>query len=312
MRTLHTVIITGPTGAVGQTLSRLLLRKGITVYAVCRPGSPKIGRFPAHERLHIVPCDITALRSLPQMIQEVRAEAFYHFAWAGNDGSNRDNMPLQTANIRYTLDACEAAHALGCGVFVGAGSQAEYGRSSAPLSPQTPCFPENGYGMAKLCAGQMSRKECKRLGMAHIWARILSVYGPYEQASSMTVSTITKLLRGECPEMTAGEQIWDYLYAEDAAEALYRMAVSGRDGAVYPLGSGSPRPLREYVSMLRDAVDPALPVAFGARAYAENQVMYLAADLTALHEDTGFVPQVSFAEGIRRTVEWVRQGENSQ
>jgi nucleoside-diphosphate-sugar epimerase len=310
MRDLRTVIITGPTGSGGQTLCRLLLRQGITVYAVCRPDSPKIRRFPVHPALHIVPCDITSLRTLPALLPGVRADAFYHFAWAGNDGPNRDNMPLQTENIRCALDACEAAHALGCSVFVGAGSQAEYGRSNAPLTPQTPCFPEIGYGMAKLCAGQMTRSECHRLGMAHVWARILSVYGPFEQSTSMTISTITKLLHGEIPQMTPGEQIWDYLYADDAAEALFRMAVSGRDGAVYPLGSGSPKPLREYIAMLRDAVDPALPVAFGARDYAPNQIMYLAADISALQTDTGFTPQVPFAEGIRRTVAWVRQGDD--
>ena len=53
-------------------------------------------------------------------------------------------------------------------------------------------------------------------------------------------------------------------------------------------------------------VDPALPLGLGERPYAENQVMCLCADITALTADTGFVPKVPFSEGIARTVEWMK------
>lgn len=76
--------------------------------------------------------------------------------------------------------------------FVGAGSQAEYGRVNHALTPDTPCFPENGYGMAKLCAGQMSRVECEKLGLVHIWPRILSVYGPYDGKNAMITTPCSR------------------------------------------------------------------------------------------------------------------------
>ena len=96
----------------------------------------------------------------------------------GTTGAARNDMPLQTRNIASALQAAELAAKLGCNTFVGAGSQAEYGRTEQLLSPETPVFPENGYGMAKLCAGQMSRIRCQELGIKHVWVRILSVYGP--------------------------------------------------------------------------------------------------------------------------------------
>ena len=136
---------------------------------------------------------------------------------------------------RYTIDAVRAAAALGCRVFVGAGSQAEYGRVEGMLEPATPANPENGYGMAKLCAGIMSRTEAAALGVDHVWARVLSVYGPHDGPATMISGTIRALLAGQCPPLTQGEQKWDYLYSADAAEAFYRMARSGQNGAVYPL-----------------------------------------------------------------------------
>lgn len=305
-RVIRSTIITGATGALGQALCRLLISEGVQVFVVCRPESLRAKTLPQHTKVKIISCDISELEMLPELIPEKTIDAFFHLAWAGNDGNNRDNMEIQIANIKYAINACYAAEKLGCQVFIGAGSQAEYGRTNFALKPETPCFPDNGYGMAKLCAGQMTRVKCHNFGIDHIWARFLSVYGPYEQTSSMTISTIMKLLSGKTPAMTAGEQMWDYLYADDAAEALYRMAMFGQNGAVYTVGSGESKQIREYVEILRDAINPALPIEFGAVPYAQDQVMYLKADISELTSDTGFLPRTDFKTGIRKTIEWVR------
>ena len=302
------VVVTGCTGAVGTALLMRLAEAGHTVYAVLRPGSPRNAAVPRHPCIVPVTCDLHELGRLPALIGAPCAW-FFHLAWGGTFGGARDDMPLQTQNIAAALDAVEAAHALGCRVFIGAGSQAEYGRTDAPLTPETPAFPENGYGMAKLCAGQMTRKVCDRYGMTHIWMRILSVYGPHDGANTLVMSVLRALLAGETPGCTEGAQIWDYLYSEDAARALYLAASRCERSTVYCLGSGEARPLRDYITDMRDTAAPEGDVAFGARPYAPGQVMYLTADLTALTRDTGFVPQVPFREGVRRTLAWIREGE---
>ena len=304
-RTINAAVITGPTGAVGTALCRLCVNQGLRVYAVVRPGSVRAEHLKKLEGVELVTCDAAQLDLLPELIPS--ADAFFHLAWAKTTGQGRNDMDAQIRNVQYTLDAARAASQLGCQVFVGAGSQAEYGRVDHALTPETPCFPENGYGMAKLCAGQMSRVECEKLGLDHIWPRILSVYGPYDGMGSMVMSTVSKLLAGERPPLTAGEQVWDFLYSGDAANALFLMALHGKNGAVYPLGSGQARPLREYIELLQDAVNPSLPLGFGEVAYGGKQVMHLEADLSALRKDTGFSPQTDFAAGIRRTIDYVRR-----
>ena len=57
---------------------------------------------------------------------------------------------------------------------------------------------------------------------------------------------------------------------------------------------------------LRDAIDPGLPLGLGQLPYGPRQVMHLQADLSALRQDTGFVPQTTFADGIRKTIDWIR------
>lgn len=287
-------------------LIRLLLDKDYEIYAVVHPGSSRIGRIPANDQIRLVECDLADMDKLPQIIGD-RCDEFYHFAWGGTFGDARNDMKAQTENIFNSIKAAEAAARLGCRVFLGAGSQAEYGRKNAPVSPETPAFPENGYGMAKLCAGQMTREICRRNGVKHIWCRIFSVYGEYDGEQTMVMSGIKTLLDGGRPSYTKGEQQWDYLYCGDAARAFYLAAQKGRDGTVYCIGCGKTRPLSEYILAIRDAAAPGAKIGLGEIPYSEKQVMYLCADISSLTADTGFVPEVGFGEGIKRTVEWVKQ-----
>lgn len=304
-RTISRAVITGPTGAIGTALCSELANAGIIVFAVCRPGSHRAATIPQHERIIRIDCDVTELSKLTELIPG-GADAFYHFAWAHTIGSGRNDMPAQINNIRYTIDAVRVAKALGCQVFVGAGSQAEYGRVEGKLYPETPCFPENGYGIAKLCAGQMSSVESKMLGMDHIWVRILSVYGPGDGPNTMISSVIRQLYNGEKPALTAGIQKWDYLYSGDAARAFRLIALHGETGKTYVLGSGSARPLKEYIEILRDSIDTVLALGFGEIPYGPLQVMHLEADISELTKDTGFLPRMDFAEGIRNTIDSIK------
>ncbi len=297
------VVMTGATGSIGMALIAELIKREIPTMVLCRGDSPRSAEIPDHPLIKKVNCSLADLATL-DVSDDERYDVFFHFAWEGTTGASRNDMMLQNRNVRYTLDAVELAHRLGCHTFIGAGSQAEYGRVEGKLRASTPAFPENGYGMAKLCAGQMSRVMCEQKGIRHIWARILSVYGPYDTTTSMVMSTISKLKNGEKPSFTAGDQIWDYLYSGDAAEAFMAMAEKGKHGSVYCLGSGDPKPLKEYILTIREEAAPHAEIGLGEVPYAPKQVMYLCADISALTEDTAFVPQTPFEEGIRKTVAW--------
>lgn len=291
-------IITGATGAIGTALLKEFIACGTEVLVLTRKDSARNGVIPVHPLIQVAYCGLEELCSL-QNDTGRQYDAFYHFAWAGTFGDSRNDMILQTQNIRYALDALNAAARFGCKVFVGAGSQAEYGRVEGVLKPLTPAFPENGYGMAKLCAGQMTREAARKLGVRHIWARVLSVYGPNDGANSMISSTIRKMKAGETAQFTKGEQLWDYLYSGDAAQAFRLLGERGKDGKVYVLGSGNAIPLREYIMQIRNAIDPTLPIGLGMLPYAEKQVMHLCADIGELTEDTGWKPKVKFEDGIK-------------
>lgn len=291
-------ILTGATGVVGSALIHELIDNNVEVLVLCREGSGRNSNIPTHPLVIKQYCDLSQLSNLKNETGK-EWDIFYHFAWMGTTGDSRNDMYLQILNVRYSLDAVKAAKRFGCHTFIGAGSQAEYGRVEGVLKAETPVFPETGYGIAKLCAGQMTREYAHQLGMKHIWIRILSVYGPNDGAQSMVMSTIQKLQYKESPQFTKGEQIWDYLYSGDAACAFRLAAEKGIDGKIYVLGSGKPRKLSEYIKDIGRIVDSHIEMKLGAIPYGEKQVMYLCADISEIANDTGWNPKVSFCDGIK-------------
>lgn len=298
---MRRVIVTGATGAIGTALVRKLVARKIEVLVLTRADSVRNQNIQKSPLVHLRFCSLEQLSALENDTGEVY-DVFFHLAWIGASGPKRNDMYIQNQNIRYALDAVGAAKRFGCHTFIGAGSQAEYGNTESVLKSDSPTFPNMGYGYAKLCAGQMTRDYAGQLGLKHIWVRILSVYGPYDGAQSLIMYTIESLRQGTVPALTKGDQIWDYLYSDDAAEAFCLMGEKGIDKKIYVLGSGTARPLKEYIREVRDIIAPGSNLDFGVVPYGKNQVMYLCADTSELEKDTGWHADMGFREGIKAIV----------
>lgn len=294
-------IITGATGAIGTALIGELVNAGVEILVLSRRGSKRLSVIPNHPLVSIKYCALDELEAVKNDTGK-EYDVFYHFAWEGTIGESRNDMKLQNANVKYALDAVDAAARFGCKVFIGAGSQAEYGRVEGKLNADTPAFPENGYGMAKLCAGQMTRAHAKALGLRHNWVRVLSVYGPNDGEKTMVMSTVAKLKNGQAAQFTKGEQLWDYLYSGDAAKAFVAVGEHGKDGKVYVLGSGNAIPLKEYIGIMGDKLNAKDKIELGAVPYNDKQVMHLCADISELTKDTGWKPKTSFSDGIDKFI----------
>ena len=290
------IIVTGATGCVGSAIVRRALVQGMEVTCIVHEGSKRLGNLPQDERVKTVECNLSNYNSLNIDGQH---DAFIHMAWEKTFGASRDDAEVQMRNIQYTLDACHLAKRCGCQVFVGAGSQAEYGVQTVDLTPDLPVNPESGYGIAKYAAGKLSAMLCKSLGIRQNWVRILSVFGPNDGENTLISYVIRELKAGRSPELTKCEQTWDYLYADDAGDAILAIAEKGIEGKTYPLGSGNRRRLSEYVEDIKNAVNPSIEVHYGAKEYYPHQPMHLVANINDLTIDTGWEPTWSYVNGIK-------------
>ena len=293
---MKSLIISGATGLIGCSIIKEALKNDYSVTAIVRQNSLKISNLFQFKNIKIIECNLDKYSSLEQ---NLKGDVFIHLAWDKTFGNSRDDVDIQLKNIQYTLDAVRLAKKCGCSVFIGAGSQAEYGIQSVDLTCNLAVQPESAYGIAKYCAGKLSAMLCKQLGMRFNWLRILSVYGKNDAEHALISYAINELKAGKSPEFSKCEQIWDYLNTEDAARAFIAVAKNGVDGKFYPLGSGKRRKLSEYLIEIRNLINPKIELGFGKKEYYPHQPMHLVADISELEKDTGWKPIINFSEGIK-------------
>lgn len=297
------IVVTGATSMVGLALIRCYLQKesNICIFAIIREKTNKRNLLPIDDRLHIVECNIDNYRDLESRIP--KCDIFYHFAWPRTltYQENADDVISKSKNVVYLLEAMQLAKSIGCRKFIGAGTQAEYGMITDDVfSPDTMCNPVRADGIAHFAAGKLAKIMAQDLDIDFVWVRIFSVYGINDRENSMIMTTINKLMRNEHCAFTRAEQMWDYLYEDDIAEAFYLIGKKSTGSKTYCVGYGKGIVLKRYVETIRDIVNPNAILGFGEIDYPNNPVMKLVADISELTKDTGWIPKTEFRDGIRK------------
>lgn len=309
---LKSAVVTGASGFLGRALCRQLRRQDYEVTAVIRPESARRERLKmaleeaAGPGWRILELGLGELEQLPSLL-EAPAELFFHLAWEGAGGMEREDFDIQERNIGHTARAVRAAKACGCQKFIGAGSQAEYGvvpgRAREKETAQDPFLM---YGAAKLAAGQMGKILAAQLGLDFLWCRIYSVYGEGENQGTLVRYLIDTLSRGGIPQLTACENRWNFLHVADCARALCLLGETREAAGICHVASEDTRLLRDFVEEIRDVVCPEGQLAFGTREVDSRRTFWLDPDCAMLRS-LGFSCQVEFREGIRREKERIKR-----
>lgn len=299
------LLVTGATGFLGAHLLQRLAGEDAQVAILLRPGSDAWRIESLRARVMEIVGDLKEPRSYTAAVEEFAPEAVAHLAWSGVGNRHRNELAQIEDNLFATLELLKVARAAGCRVWLGLGSQAEYGPANARINEDAPTRPTTLYGAAKLSACVLAEQLCKRFDVRFVWLRLFSSYGPLDDPGWMIPHLILSLLRRERPALTEGTQRWDYIYASDVAEAIQMALKSPEASGVFNLGSGEAERLRSIVERVRDLIDPSLPLGFGEAPFREDQVMHLEADTSRLRA-LGWRPRVGLAEGLARTVDWYR------
>ena len=205
------------------------------------------------------------------------------------------------------MDAVNAAAAIGCKRFVGAGTLAEYDVNAySPIDGSTPNTVSD-YGVAKIAAHYMSKAECNHLGLEHLWAYLSNTYGVGNYTSNFINFASKTMLSGKPANFTLGEQTYDFVYITDIAYGLFCIGEKGVANRAYYIGSTKPQKLKEFICLIRDSIDPSIELHLGAVPFNGVSQPSETFDCTKLVQDTGYCPGISFEQGIRITVAWIRE-----
>ncbi len=296
--------ITGAAGHIGSHLARKALSNGDQVAVLVRPKEECWRLGDILDEINVVLGDMDDVRSFADQIVDFRPEAAFHLAWNGVTADSRNGEDQILANVTGSLELWRALNASGCGCWVGLGSQAEYGIVQGVITEDLPARPVTAYGAAKLAVNLLTEQLCRSAGMRFVWFRLLSTYGPMDRETRLIPTVINQLLAGRRPALTSGSQLWDYLYVEDACDAIYQAAHAPGFAGVYNLASGESLPLRSIVEQVRDLIDATAPLGFGELAHGAGEPLSLQADVSRLRDTLRWKPRVRLREGLSRTVKW--------
>lgn len=302
------VIVTGANGFVGSALVKELLNNDYEVVALDLKGNSE--NLPKDDRrISFIGIDLSDTEKLMNFVEKDDYEAFYHLAWAGSSGEARADVCLQLRNANWTVQNLRAAKALGCRRFVCAGSIMEHEAVAAAYKQGNRPGPGYIYGCGKLAAHIMSMSVAASINMELIWAEITNAYGPGEFSSRLVNATLRKCINGEVPRFTAGTQNYDFVYIDDVARAFRMIAEKGKPFHEYIIGSSKAKPLRDFLLEMKQSVAPELDFIFGELPYTGVNLPLEKFSCKKTEQDTGFRALISFDEGTKRTMQWLKAME---
>lgn len=297
-------IVTGATGFIGQAVVKELLKQNVEVTVLIRENSTNIDEL-REMPVRIVACDMKDIERLPDLVLDRDIEAVFHMAWQGVSDSDAKNQDIQIMNMINTLKIIDVIDKMNIKTFVGAGSMHE---AESIIEMQEDKIISNMgymYKASKMATHWMAKAKAGSLGIRFFWP-LINTYGEGERSARLINTVIRSIFAGKIPELSSGEQYYDFVYVSDVAHALYLIASYGVDGTNYVIGSGKAGKLKKFLNTvgeianeMKDGED--VPLGFGK---IKNNVIKLPIetfDISRLVQDTGFKPEISFEEGVRRT-----------
>ncbi len=303
-------IVTGATGFIGRFLVRELVKQGVDVLAVIRKDSKNAVCI---DELGVrkIECNIVNFKYLSTIIKDRDIDALFHIAWQGVSDEDAKNQEIQLLNLNSTLDLIDVCNELGIKTFVGCGSMHEVEALVEMSNDKVVTNMGFMYKAAKTAAHWMGKAKCGSYGIRFFWP-IINTYGEEETSARLVNTIIRKVFAGETPALSAGSQYYDFVHVSDVARALFLIAEKGINGTHYTIGSGEAKQLRDFLVIIGEVANElngGTNVALGFGKITSN-VIELPKDIfdiKKLTEDTGFIPSISFENGIRRTAEWIKK-----
>jgi UDP-glucose 4-epimerase len=291
-----TAVVTGGAGFIGSRLCDLLRLGGWDVHSASRrPDGPEAAT--RHWQV-----DFTDLRATHDLIEQTRPDHVFHLASHVSGATGVELvLPTLQANLLTTVNLLTVLAETGCQRFVVTGSLVEPDAGSPDRIPNAP------YAAAKWASSDYVRMFHALYGLPGSVARVFMVYGPAQQdATKLVPYTIETLLSGERPAISSGRRLIDWVYVDDVAYGLARMALADDvAGQTVDLGSGSLISTAELVERICELAGSDLRPQVGALPDRPLEPVR-AADVAATESVLGWTPATALDDGLSRTIEWHR------
>jgi len=327
------LLVTGGAGFIGSAVVRRAVAQGHSVvnldaltYAACLDNVAEVASSPLYAFEH---ADIRDRAALDRIFAEHKPDAVMHLAAESHVDRSIDGPgDFIETNITGTYNMLEAAR--GHWTVQGRPESFRFHHistdevfGSLPADPSvkftedTPYDPRSPYSASKASSDHLVRAWHETYGLPVVLTNCSNNYGPYHFPEKLIPVVILNALAGkELPIYGKGENIRDWLYVEDHAEALLLVVEKGMVGRSYNVGGENERTNLELVRTLCAILDRMRPLNAGSYA---DQITFVAdrpghdaryaIDPTRLREELGWRPSVTVEEGLEKTVAWYLDNE---
>ena len=319
------ILVTGGAGFIGSAVVRHAVRAGHSVvnldaltYAANLENVRPVANSPLYQFEH---ADIRDRATLDRIFEAHAPDAVMHLAAESHVDRSIDGPgDFVDTNITGTFNLLEAARAHWVRQgrpeafrFHHISTDEVYGTlgPTGQFTEDTPYAPNSPYSASKAASDHLVRSWHETYGLPVLVTNCSNNYGPYHFPEKLIPVVILKALAGEpIPVYGAGENVRDWLYVEDHADALLTVLTRGAVGRTYNIGGENERRNIDLVRTICAILDEKRPK---ATAYAD-QITFVtdrpghdlryAIDPTRIRTELGWRPSVTVEEGLARTVQW--------
>lgn len=311
---MEKAIVTGATGFIGSFLVNKLLKENVEVLSIGRKHISQID----NNRLNLIKgseylqLNMDEIDSLADSIKKIKWEVgescvFYHLAWGGQSNLSDLDEKSQYENITWSVNAFELAKRIRCKKFIHVGTMEEaFTKEYLKLDYKD----SNKYNRHVIYSlSKIYSKEFLKLRASNeidiIFTRNSHIMGPFDDKDSFLQVTLEKLIRNEDLIFSSGEQIFDVISVTDCANAYYLIGQYGLANKDYWIGSGQPRPLKDYVNIMYKLYPSNKEMKFGKMPYNDISLKIEDFSVDLLKKDTGFSCNLSYEDTVKDLYKWL-------
>ncbi|MEM3713879.1 MAG: NAD(P)-dependent oxidoreductase [Nitrososphaeria archaeon] len=308
------VLLTGANGFIGSHIIDNLVKDKIYEIGITLRNSSDIWRIKEHiqkiERFFVDEIDID------EIISNFRPDIVIHLAVYYKKHHTYDDIDeMLGTNVIFPTKILDSMIKNNVQFFINTGTFTEYSVDQNDLTTQSQITPANLYSATKVSFEDILKFYVSNYNLKAVTLKLFAPYGYKDNRKKLIPYLINCALSGKIAETSPGDQIWDFIYVKDVADAYMKsinyLMNSHQNYSTFNIGSGESHSIKEIAEII-SSLGKKLQVNWGAISYDESEIFYVKADITSSRNILKWWPKYNIKEGISETYEWYKENTKDE